>query len=86
MYESTQTERWTSAFQPFQWLYLPDAWPVSVPPVITMGQPLAARSVRRPSTVDWRIALNDVHDGLFRSAQLPLDAQVMPAAWSWAAA
>src|SRR5688572_26477658 len=53
---------------------------------MTTGQPLDALSVRTPSTVDWRSPLNDVHDGLFRLAQLPLDVQVTPAAWSCAAA
>ena len=33
-----------------------------------------------------RMPLNEVHLGLSRSAQLPLDIQVMPAASSWAAA
>jgi hypothetical protein len=68
---------------------VPDAWPVSVPPVTTREHPLALRRVRMPSIVDWRIPLNEVHTARVRSVQLPLACRVMPAAsscltaWAW---
>ena len=54
-----------------------------------MAQPLACFSVMMVSTVPELIWSNEVHDGLLRVVQLPLELQVMPAdrkalsAWAW---
>lgn len=77
---------WTSTLYPFQRLYVPAAWPVSVPPVMRTLQPLAGSSVIRPSIVDWLIWSNDVHVETLRFEQPPLDVHPTPAELSWLSA
>lgn len=68
---------------------MPLAWPVSVPPVRLIAQPVAPLSVLTPSTVAELIWSNEVQVALFRSEQPPLDDQLIPAArnfavaWAW---
>jgi hypothetical protein len=39
---------------------VPEAWPVSVPPVMVRPQPLARLRVIAPSIVAWRMPSKDV--------------------------
>ncbi|MFG2628939.1 hypothetical protein [Streptomyces sp. NPDC048473] len=49
-------------------------------------QPLTFLKAITPAMVALLIRVNDVHDFLFQSERLPLDVQVMPASFNWAAA
>lgn len=62
------------------YLYVPPAWPVSVPPVMVTEQAQALFSVMAPSIVPEYTPVNEVHVGLEASEHPPLETQLTPPA------